>query len=148
MESILFLGFTLNAWIVIVTVLLVFILMLCTQLPADFVFLGALTVLMVTGTLPVNEVLAGFSSSSVVLVGALFVVIAGLVHTGTMQWIVKYALGTPKSLKMAILQLMVPVAVLSSFLSNTTVVAIFIKVVKIWSKKLNIAPSKLLIPLS
>ena len=29
MESILFLGFTLNAWIVIVTVLLVFILMLC-----------------------------------------------------------------------------------------------------------------------
>lgn len=49
---------------------------------------------------------------------------------------------------MAILQLMVPVAVLSSFLSNTTVVAIFIKVVKIWSKKLNIAPSKLLIPLS
>lgn len=148
MESILFLGFTLNAWIVIVTVLLVFILMLCTKLPADFVFLGAMTVLMVTGTLPVNEVLAGFSSSSVVLVGALFVVIAGLVHTGTMQWIVKYALGTPKSLKMAILQLMVPVAVLSSFLSNTTVVAIFIKVVKIWSKKLNIAPSKLLIPLS
>ena len=122
--------------------------MLCTKLPADFVFLGAMTVLMVTGTLPVNEVLAGFSSSSVVLVGALFVVIAGLVHTGTMQWIVKYALGTPKSLKMAILQLMVPVAVLSSFLSNTTVVAIFIKVVKIWSKKLNIAPSKLLIPLS
>ena len=48
MESILFLGFTLNAWIVIVTVLLVFILMLCTKLPADFVFLGAMTVLMVT----------------------------------------------------------------------------------------------------
>ena len=47
MESILFLGFTLNAWIVIVTVLLVFILMLCTKLPADFVFLGAMTVLMV-----------------------------------------------------------------------------------------------------
>lgn len=148
MESILILGFTLNAWIVIATVLLVFILMLCTKLPADFVFLGAMTVLMVTGTLPVNEVLGGFSSSSVVLVGALFVVIAGLVHTGTMQWIVKYALGTPKSLKMAILRLMLPVAALSSFLSNTTVVAIFIKVVKIWSKKLNIAPSKLLIPLS
>ena len=35
MESILFLGFTLNAWIVIVTVLLVFILMLCTKLQED-----------------------------------------------------------------------------------------------------------------
>lgn len=60
MESILFLGFTLNAWIVIVTVLLVFILMLCTKLPADFVFLGAMTVLMVTGTMAMDcEVRAG-----------------------------------------------------------------------------------------
>ena len=43
---------------------------------------------------------------------------------------------------------MTPVAALSSFLNNTTVVALFINVVKIWAKKLNVAPSKLLIPLS
>jgi len=40
------------------------------------------------------------------------------------------------------------VAALSSFLSNTTVVSLFVNIVKMWSKKLNIAPSKLLIPLS
>ena len=36
----------------------------------------------------------------------------------------------------------------SSFLSNTTVVALFVGIVKMWSKKLGISPSKLLIPLS
>lgn len=122
--------------------------MLFTKLAPDFVFLGGMTILMVTGALPVDKVLSGFSSSSVVLVGALFVVIAGLVHTGVMQWIVRYCLGTPKSYNMAIFRLMTPVAALSSFLNNTTVVALFINVVKIWAKKLNVAPSKLLIPLS
>jgi di/tricarboxylate transporter len=43
---------------------------------------------------------------------------------------------------------MLPVAGLSSFLSNTTVVTLFVGIVKMWSKKLGIAPSKLLIPLS
>ena len=43
---------------------------------------------------------------------------------------------------------MLPVAGLSSFLSNTTVVAMFVGIVKMWSKKLGVSPSKLLIPLS
>ena len=43
---------------------------------------------------------------------------------------------------------MLPVAGLSSFLSNTTVVELFVNIVKMWSKKLGISPSKLLIPLS
>lgn len=148
METILFADLSFHAWIVIATIFLVFGLMLFTKLAPDFVFLGGMTILMVTGALPVDKVLSGFSSSSVVLVGALFVVIAGLVHTGVMQWIVRYCLGTPKSYNMAIFRLMTPVAALSSFLNNTTVVALFINVVKIWAKKLNVAPSKLLIPLS
>lgn len=148
METVLFADLSFHAWIVIATIFLVFGLMLFTKLAPDFVFLGGMTILMVTGALPVDKVLSGFSSSSVVLVGALFVVIAGLVHTGVMQWIVRYCLGTPKSYNMAIFRLMTPVAALSSFLNNTTVVALFINVVKIWAKKLNVAPSKLLIPLS
>jgi di/tricarboxylate transporter len=81
-------------------------------------------------------------------VGVLFVVVAGMVHTGVLQWIVKHILGTPRSYSGAVTRLMLPVAVLSSVLSNTTVVALFINVVKMWSRKLGIAPSRLLIPLS
>ena len=43
---------------------------------------------------------------------------------------------------------MLPVPLLSSILGNTTVVALFIDVVKMWSRKLHISPSRLLIPLS
>ena len=148
MESIVFGGFNLYAWITIATVLTMFTVLLFTKLRADLVFLGAVAILFVTGVLDAKEAFSGFSSSSVVVIGVLFVVVSGLTHTGVLQWIVKHLLGQPKSYSKAVIRLMVPVAALSSFLSNTTVVALFVGIVKMWSKKLNISPSKLLIPLS
>lgn len=143
-----FLGLSLAAWFVVFVVVLVFVLQICTKLPSDFVFLGGMCLLLVSGVIPAKSVLGGFSSSTVVLVGALFVVICGLVHTGFLQWVVRYCLGSPKSYRKAIARLMIPVAALSSFLNNTAVVALFTGVVRMWAKKLGIAPSKLLIPLS
>lgn len=148
MESILFLGLSLGAWLTIAMVVVMFGLMMFTKVPAEFVFVGGMGFLFVTGILDAKEALAGFSSTSVVTVGVLFVVIAGLVHSGVIHWMVKRLLGTPSSYKSAVVRLMMPVAVMSSVLSNTTVVALFIKVVKMWARKLGIAPSKLLIPLS
>ena len=148
MESIFFLGFNLYAWITIVTVLTMFTVLLLTKLRADVVFLGAIGILFVTGVLNAKEAFSGFSSTSVVVIGVLFVVVAGLTHTGVLQWIVKHLLGQPKSYAKAVVRLMLPVAGLSSFLSNTTVVALFVGIVKMWSKKLGVSPSKLLIPLS
>ncbi len=148
MESVVFWGFNLYAWITIVTVLSMFTVLLFTKLRADLVFLGAIAILFVTGVLDAKEAFSGFSSTSVVIIGVLFVVVAGLTHTGVLQWIVKHLLGQPKTYSKAVIRLMLPVAALSSFLSNTTVVALFVGIVKMWSKKLNISPSKLLIPLS
>ena len=148
METIEFLGFGLYAWITIVTVLTMFTVLLFTKLRADLVFLGAIGILYVTGVLDAKEAFSGFSSASVIVIGVLFVVVAGLTHTGVLQWIVKHLLGQPKTYAKAVARLMLPVAGLSSFLSNTTVVALFVGIVKMWSKKLGISPSKLLIPLS
>ena len=148
MDSFLFLGFDLYAWITIVTVLSMFTVLLFTKLRADLVFMGAIGILFVTGVLDAKEAFSGFSSTSVVVIGVLFVVVAGLTYTGVLQWIVKHLLGQPKTYAKAVVRLMLPVAGLSSFLSNTTVVALFVGIVKMWSKKLNISPSKLLIPLS
>ena len=148
METELFLGFGLDAWITIVTVLGMFSVLLFTKLRSDLVFLGAIGILFVTGVLDAKEAFSGFSSTSVITVGVLFVVVAGLTHTGVLHWIVKNLLGTPGSYSKAVTRLMLPVAVLSSFLSNTTVVALFVNIVKMWSKKLGVSPSKLLIPLS
>lgn len=141
-------GLDWHAWLTIVLVIGMFVTMVKTKIPADVVFLSIVALLMVTGCLPTDEALSGFSSTTVVVVGALFVVVAGLDATGVLHWIVNHLLGTPSSYGKAIVRLMVPVAVLSAFLTNTTVVALFIKVVKIWATKLKTAPSKLLIPLS
>ena len=148
METIEFLGFNIYAWITIVTVLAMFSVMLFTKLRADLVFLGAIGVLYVTGVLDAKEAFSGFSGTSVITVGVLFVVVAGLTHTGVLQWIVKHLLGSPDSYSKAVTRLMLPVAALSSFLSNTTVVTLFVGIVKMWAKKLGVSPSKLLIPLS
>ena len=137
-----------DAWITIGTVLTMFTVLLFTKMRSDIVFLMAIGVLFVTGVLDAKEALSGISQTSVVVVGVLFVVIAGLTHTGVLQWIVKNLLGTPETYPKAVIRLMLPVAALSSFLSNTTVVALFVNIVKMWSKKLGITPSKLLIPLS
>ena len=143
-----FLGFNLYGWITIATVPSMFTVLLLTKLRADLVFLGAIAILFVTGVLNAKEAFSGFSSTSVVIIGVLFVVVAGLTHTGVLQWIVKHLLGQPESYSKAVIRLMLPVAGLSSFLSNTTVVALFVGIVKMWSKKLGVSPSKLLIPLS
>ena len=130
-----FLGFGLDAWITIVTVVGMFTILLFTKWRSDVVFLGAIGTLFVTGVLDAKEAFSGFSGTSVITVGVLFVV-------------VRYLLGTPSSYSKAVTRLMLPVATLSSFLSNTTVVSLFVGIVKIWAKKLGVSPSKLLIPLS
>ena len=97
MEDMMFMGFNLYAWITIATVLSMFTVLLFTKLRADLVFLGAISILFVTGVLDAKEAFSGFSSTSVVIIGVLFVVVAGLTHTGVLQWIVKHLLGQPKS---------------------------------------------------
>ncbi len=141
-------GFGLDAWITIVTVLAMFSVMLFTKLRSDLVFLGAIGILFVTGVLDAKGAFSGFSSTSVIVIGVLFVVVAGLMNTGVLHLMVRLLLGQPNTYAKAVVRLMLPVAALSSFLSNTTVVSLFVNIVKMWSKKLNIAPSKLLIPLS
>lgn len=143
-----FMELTWQAWFTIAVVLCMFGALLFTKIRTDAAFLLTMIALFISGVLDANATFGGFSADSVILVGVLYVVIAGLTRTGVLDWIVKNLMGMPKSLSGAIARLMIPVALLSALLSNTTVVALFINVVKKWAKKLNVAPSKLLIPLS
>ena len=140
------LGLSTDAWMTIVTVLVTFGILLFTKLRSDLVFLSVIGVLLVTGVLDINEALSGFSSTTVAVVGVMFVVVAGLTYTGVLHWIIRNILGWPKDDKGALLRLTIPVALLSPLLNTATVVAMFVGVVKMWSKKVKIMPSKLLIP--
>lgn len=52
-----FLGLTGAAWFVVFVVILVFVLQLFTKLPSDFVFLGGMMLLLVSGVIPASKVL-------------------------------------------------------------------------------------------
>ena len=73
MESVVFWGFSLNAWITILTVFSMFTVLLFTKLRSDLVFLAAIGILFVTGVLDAKEAFSGFSSTSVIVIGVLFV---------------------------------------------------------------------------
>ena len=133
-------------------------LMAMTRIAADLIMVAALTALLVIpvpndggwkmGVLTPSEAFAGFSNTGMLTVGVLFIVVAGLKETGGIDWIASRLLGRPKTTRGAIVRMSVPVASMSVFLNNTPIVAMMIPAVQDWCKKLNISPSKLMIPLS
>ena len=142
-----FLGFDFYAWVTIVTLVTVFGILLFTKLPTDFVFMGAVSVLYFSGVFTVQEAFSGFSSPSVVLTAAMMVVVAGLKFTGVLQWITKHVFGVPKTYAGALVRMMLPVTAFSFFLNNTTITTLFMGIIRFWSKKLGISPSKFYLPL-
>jgi len=142
------LALTWQGWFAIGTVVVTFGILVVASLPSDYVFLGGLTALLLAGVLDPGSALAGFSSPGVVTVGALYVVVTGLRETGGLIWVAQHVLGHPQTSRGAQFRLMMPVTILSAFLNNTPVVALFIPVVTAWARRIRVHASRLLIPLS
>jgi len=119
------------------------------KLRMDVVALLVIISFVMSGTLSLNEAMAGFSDPNVILIAALFVVGHGLVRTGVAyqvgEWLMKVA-GNSET-RMLVL-LMLTVAGLGAFMSSTGVVAIFIPIVLSVSAKMKTAPARLMMPLS
>jgi di/tricarboxylate transporter len=115
----------------------------------DAVALLVMVALPFTGIITMNEALAGFSDSSIILIAALFVIGEGLVRTGVARrlgdWLDAKA-GSSENYLLTLL--MAAVGGLGSLMSSTAVVAIFIPVVLRISKNRGTAPSRLMMPLS
>jgi di/tricarboxylate transporter len=94
------------------------------------------------------DAVAGFGNEALITVGVLFVVVTGLSKSGAMALVSQPVLGRPRTILGAQARLMPPVALLSAFLNNTPIVAMFLPVVSDWSRRTGISPSKLFIPLS
>ncbi|MDX5440418.1 MAG: SLC13 family permease [Alteromonadaceae bacterium] len=112
------------------------------------VMMAALVVLSASGIIGPEQALAGFSNPGLITVVALFVVASGVHHSGGVDLLVHYIMGSPKTVRGAQARIALPVTLLSGFLNNTPVVATMIPAVHAWSRKIGIAPSKLMIPLS
>jgi di/tricarboxylate transporter len=119
-----------------------------TRVSADLVLMAALALLLVLGVLGPVDALAGFANPGVITIATLYVVAAGLKETGAVQWIARLLLGHPKTQRAAQLRMIAPTGVLSGFMNNTAVVAMFIPAIQDWAQRLGIPASKLLLPLS
>ncbi|KFC06990.1 putative transport protein [Trabulsiella guamensis ATCC 49490] len=115
----------------------------------DAVALLVIVAFVLSDTLTLSEAFSGFSDPNIILIAALFIIGDGLVRTGVATnmgaWLVKVA-GNSET-KMLVC-LMLTVAGLGAFMSSTGVVAIFIPVVLSVSMRMEIPPSRLLMPLS
>lgn len=136
-------------WITLVILVAAIVLFVTEWLRVDVVALCVLIALMATNILTTEEAIAGFSSTSVISIGSLFIVGGAVFHTGLAasigERILKIA-GTNETRLLAIL--MLTVAVMSSFISSTGVVALMLPAVISLARSAKIPPSRLLMPLA
>lgn len=143
-----------EAWFTVGTIALVVVTLVTNRISMDVAMMGGLTVLLVAdaftdgGILPLTDGLKGFAHPAIVMIGALFIVAAGLSETGGMEAVAQKLLGRPKTTAGAQLRMMAPVAIMSGFMNNTPIVAMYLPIINDWSRKLGISPSKLFMPLS
>lgn len=137
-----------EGWVTLGVLALVLVALIVTNKAAHLVLLAGLALLMALGVVPESAALAGLANPGVLAVGALFVVAAGLRDTGALHDVTRSLLGRPKSIRIAQLRMMAPVAALSGVMNNTPLVAVMLPTLSDWAKRLGRSPSQLLMPLS
>ncbi len=117
--------------------------------PVDLVSVMVMAALILSGVVTPVEGISGFSHPATVTVTAMFILSGGLYRTGAVNFVgeILARLGR-RNFWLGLLALMLTVGVMSAFINDTAVVAIFLPIVMGLSRDLKISPSKLLMPLS
>lgn len=142
--------------VMIMTIALVLILLVLLILffaldivPLDVLALALLSVLLLLRIVKPGDAFTGFGSDTVMMIAGLFVMTDALVRTGVVDSLGRYLqrYGGQSPYVMAII-IMVVVAGLSAFISNTAATAVFVPVTIGLAKRTSMSPSKLLMPLA
>src|SRR3990172_5842237 len=135
--------------ILLITLCGAFALFVSRIISIEIVSILIITVLALFGIINTNEALSGFSSTATLTVGAMLILSAGLVRAGVVDFVSaaleRWSGGGRSQL---LLGLGLVGGLSSAFMNNTAVVAILIPIVLTLSQRCNLAPSKLLIPVS
>jgi di/tricarboxylate transporter len=140
-----------SADIIIVLVLLVAVIAVFALelLPVDVTTLALLASLVLTGILTPQEAFAGFASDVLIILAAVFVISGTMIKTGVMDrlahLIFRFGRGHVPRLVASVTTL---AAGTSAFFSNTSATAVLMPTVMELSRKAEISPSRLLMPLA
>jgi di/tricarboxylate transporter len=140
---------TIEIVIVLAVLILAVILFATEKLPVDVVALIIMAILIVSGILTPEQGVAGFSNSATITVAAMFILSAALFKSGAVIGIGnQIALLFKYNFWIGVFLTMLTVGIISAFINNTPVVAIFIPILASASNKTGHNLSKMLMPLS
>lgn len=131
----------------IITSILV-ILLLIDKFNVAYLFMGGAVLLVLIKAVSIEDFLGSFSNKAVLTI-FLLIYLTSIIHKNLpLIAILDRIFNLAKSPRAFILQMTAVVSSFSSVMNNTPIVALFIPYVYQWGKRNNVAPSKLLIPLS
>ncbi|RKE04274.1 SLC13 family permease [Marinifilum flexuosum] len=135
---------------IIVLIVLVFILISFYKewIGPAFTFLIGVVILGISGILTPSEILSGFANDQVVVILMLLLIGDIIRDLGIVETLFDKVFQRANGYKAFMVRMMLLVGGFSAFLNNTPLVAVMMPYVHSWSKRNNISPSKLLIPLS
>lgn len=138
-----------EALVVLLIILVAIVLFVTEWLSVDLVAILIMVSLVLSGVISPEEGVAGFSNSATLTVAFMFILSGALLKTGALQQIgPRLTTIFNKSYILGLALMMLSVALISAFINNTPVVAIFIPVIMQVAQGTGQSPSKLLIPLS
>lgn len=140
---------TTEAVLTLTVVTVMFVLFLRERYPTEVVAIAGAATMLVLGLLPYEDALQVLSNPAPWTIAAMFIVMGALVRTGALESFTRYAESHASTRPaLAVAALMAFVVLASAIVSNTPVVVVMIPVFVQLAKKLGVAASKLLIPLS
>ncbi|WP_180901725.1 SLC13 family permease [Martelella soudanensis] len=128
---------------------LLFVAFTIEKYPPDITAVIGAAVFIVLGLVPTDDVMAVFSSSAPITIGAMFVVSGALLRTGVLDALAGFIVEKAKSRPILAIAIFIIIAAsASAFMNSTPVVLVLIPVVVRLAASLSMAPTRLLIPLS
>ncbi|WGH78853.1 SLC13 family permease [Jannaschia ovalis] len=138
-----------QAWITLATLVVMLGLFVREVYPTEVVAMGGAGFLLALGILPYDAGVEVLSNPAPWTIAAMFLLMGALVRTGALDWFTRYAEARASTRpRLAIGLLLLFVLVASAFVANTPVVVVMIPVFVQLARAMELAPSKLLIPLS
>ncbi|MDA1062482.1 MAG: SLC13 family permease [Chloroflexi bacterium] len=138
-----------GAWFTLAVIFVAVAAMVRGTLPPAGAIFAAAVALLVAGVTEPDEALAGFSNPAPFTIAALFVLARAVENTGALSPVVAAMLSDRDGRALVSgVRLLVPTALSSAFLNNTSIVAMLTPAVSHWSERRGVTASRYLMPLS
>ncbi|WP_048645535.1 SLC13 family permease [Nitratireductor soli] len=138
-----------EAYVALAIILLLLVGFVLELYPPEVTAVGGAALFLLLGFVAPSDAMAAFSNSAPITIGALFVLSGALVRTGVLESLAGIVITRAASQPVfAIAIFLVATVTASAFMNNTPVVLILIPIVMRLARSLDVAATRLLIPLS